>query len=39
MKMMNPIGAGVSGTIVEVCAENAELVEFGAPLFRVQEDA
>jgi acetyl-CoA carboxylase biotin carboxyl carrier protein len=39
MKMMNPIVAGVSGTIVEVCAENAELVEFGAPLFRVQEDA
>jgi acetyl-CoA carboxylase biotin carboxyl carrier protein len=39
MKMMNPILAGVAGTIVEVCAENAELVEFGAPLFRVQVDA
>jgi acetyl-CoA carboxylase biotin carboxyl carrier protein len=39
MKMMNPVPAGVTGTIVEVCAENAELVEFGAPLFRVREDA
>jgi acetyl-CoA carboxylase biotin carboxyl carrier protein len=35
MKMMNAIPAGVSGTITEVCAENAALVEFGAPLFRV----
>lgn len=35
MKMMNSVEAGVSGTIVEVCAENAQLVEFGAPLFRV----
>jgi acetyl-CoA carboxylase biotin carboxyl carrier protein len=36
MKMMNSIPAGVSGTIVEVCSENAELVEYGEPLFRVQ---
>src|SRR3954452_12904336 len=35
MKMMNAIPAGVRGTITEVCAENAALVEFGAPLFRV----
>ena len=35
MKMMNSVEAGVAGTIVEVCAENAQLVEFGAPLFRV----
>jgi acetyl-CoA carboxylase biotin carboxyl carrier protein len=35
MKMMNSIVAGVSGTIVEVCSENAELVEHGQPLFRV----
>jgi acetyl-CoA carboxylase biotin carboxyl carrier protein len=35
MKMMNSIVAGVSGTIVEVCSENAELVEYGQPLFRV----
>ena len=39
MKMMNPVPAGVAGTIVEVCAENAELVEHDVPLFRVREDA
>jgi acetyl-CoA carboxylase biotin carboxyl carrier protein len=38
MKMMNSIPAGVAGTIVEVCLENAEVVESGAPLFRVQPD-
>ncbi|MGZ4248335.1 MAG: acetyl-CoA carboxylase biotin carboxyl carrier protein [Solirubrobacteraceae bacterium] len=36
MKMMNSIPAGVSGTVVEVCHENAVLAEYGAPLFRVQ---
>jgi acetyl-CoA carboxylase biotin carboxyl carrier protein len=35
MKMMNSIKAGVRGTVVEVCAGNAELVEYGEPLFRV----
>ena len=36
MKMMNSVPAGVAGTIVEVCAENAQLVEYGEPLFRVE---
>lgn len=36
MKMMNPVPAGVVGTIVEVCAENAQLVEHGEPLFHVR---
>jgi acetyl-CoA carboxylase biotin carboxyl carrier protein len=36
MKMMNSVPAGVSGTIVEVCAENGELVEYGEPLIRVR---
>jgi acetyl-CoA carboxylase biotin carboxyl carrier protein len=36
MKMMSSIAAGVVGTIVEVCAENAQLVEHGQPLFRVK---
>jgi acetyl-CoA carboxylase biotin carboxyl carrier protein len=36
MKMMNSIPAGIEGTIVEVCADNAALVEFGQPLFRVE---
>ena len=36
MKMMNPVPAGVVGTVAEVCVENAELVEAGAVLFRVR---
>lgn len=35
MKMMNSVPAGVSGTITEVCAQNAQLVEYGEPLFHV----
>lgn len=38
MKMMNAVPAGVTGTIVEVCAENAAVVEYGAPLFRVEPE-
>ena len=36
MKMMNSVHAGVSGTIAEIWVENAEPVEYGAPLFRVE---
>jgi acetyl-CoA carboxylase biotin carboxyl carrier protein len=36
MKMMNSVPAGMTGTIVEICQPNAELVEYGAPLFRVE---
>jgi biotin carboxyl carrier protein len=36
MKMMNSVPAGVAGTIVEVCAEDAEQVTDGAPLFKVR---
>jgi acetyl-CoA carboxylase biotin carboxyl carrier protein len=35
MKMMNHVTAGVSGTVVEVLAENGALVEFGQPLFQL----
>jgi acetyl-CoA carboxylase biotin carboxyl carrier protein len=35
MKMMNSVTAGVSGTIAAVVPHNAELVEYGQPLFRV----
>jgi acetyl-CoA carboxylase biotin carboxyl carrier protein len=35
MKMMNSVPAGVAGTIVEVCAEDAQPVRDGEPLFRV----
>ena len=36
MKMMNSVPAGVAGTIVEVCADDAQLVGDGEPLFRVR---
>jgi acetyl-CoA carboxylase biotin carboxyl carrier protein len=39
MKMMNSVKAGVSGTVVEVFAANAELVEYGEPLFRIDPAA
>jgi acetyl-CoA carboxylase biotin carboxyl carrier protein len=38
MKMMNSVPAGVAGTIAEICAQNAQLVEYGQPLFRVRVD-
>ena len=38
MKMMNSVPAGLSGTITEVLPENAELVEYGQPLFRVKPE-
>lgn len=39
MKMMNSVPAGVAGTVAEVIAENAQLVEYGEPLFRVEPDS
>jgi acetyl-CoA carboxylase biotin carboxyl carrier protein len=36
MKMMNSVPAGLAGTIVEVCAEDAQQVPDGAPLFKVR---
>jgi biotin carboxyl carrier protein len=36
MKMMNSVPAGVAGTVAEVIADNAALVEYGQPLFRVE---
>jgi acetyl-CoA carboxylase biotin carboxyl carrier protein len=35
MKIFNEVQAGVSGTVVEVCVKNADFVEFGTVLFRV----
>jgi acetyl-CoA carboxylase biotin carboxyl carrier protein len=35
MKIFNEVPAGLAGTIVEVCVKNAEPVEFGTVLFRV----
>ena len=39
MKLMTAVEAGTSGTIAEVCRENAAPVEFGDVLFRVRPDA
>src|SRR3954464_11464972 len=39
MKMMNSVKAGVAGTVTEVCASNAQLVEYGEPLFRIDPAA
>jgi acetyl-CoA carboxylase biotin carboxyl carrier protein len=38
MKLMNEIEADCRGEIVEILAENGQLVEFGQPLFRVRLD-
>jgi len=35
MKLMNELECEISGAIVEVCVENAQPVEFGQVLFRV----
>ena len=36
MKMMNSVPAGVSGTIVEICAEDAQVIADGETLFWVR---
>lgn len=38
MKMFNTVKAGVSGKISKVCAENGDMVEFGQPLFVIEEE-
>ena len=35
MKMMNSVTAGVSGKVLQIFAANAELVEYGQPLFKI----
>ena len=36
MKVMNEIKADCAGTIIEICVQNAQPVEFGQVLFRVK---
>ncbi len=36
MKQMNELEAEISGTVLEVIAQNGQPVEFGQPLFRVK---
>lgn len=38
MKLMNPITAGVSGSISKVLVSDGEQVEFGQPLFVIEEN-
>jgi len=35
MKLMNELEAEIAGTIAEICVENAEPVEYGQVLFRI----
>ena len=39
MKIFNEITADLSGTVVEVCVQNAQPVDFGTVLFRVDPSA
>jgi acetyl-CoA carboxylase biotin carboxyl carrier protein len=39
MKLMNEMESEISGTIREICVENAEPVEYGQVLFRIEPDA
>lgn len=36
MKLMNEIEAETAGVVVEILAENGQLVEYGQPLFKIQ---
>ena len=37
MKLMNEIEADVDGTIVEILVENGQPVEYGQPLFQIEQ--
>ena len=37
MKMMNEICAETDGTVIDICAENGALVEYGQLLFKIAE--
>ena len=36
LKLMNEIVAETDGQIVEICAQNGQVVDFGCPLFRIK---
>jgi acetyl-CoA carboxylase biotin carboxyl carrier protein len=38
MKLMNPVTAGVAGTVAEICLENAQFAAQGATLLRIRAD-
>ena len=39
MKLFNAVPAGVAGTVVQICVEDAQLVEYGQVLFYVKPDS
>jgi acetyl-CoA carboxylase biotin carboxyl carrier protein len=39
MKLMNELEAEIGGVVREICVENAEPVEYGQVLFRIEPDA
>ncbi|HCP15711.1 MAG TPA: acetyl-CoA carboxylase, biotin carboxyl carrier protein, partial [Peptococcaceae bacterium] len=38
MKLLNEITAETSGRVVEICAENAQVVEYGQVLFKLAKE-
>lgn len=36
MKLMNEITAELEGEIIEICAQNGQIIEYGQPLFRIK---
>lgn len=38
MKIFNAVPSGVKGKVVEVCVEDAQLVEYGQPLFMIEPE-
>ena len=36
MKLMNEIESDADGEVVEICTKNGEMVEYGAPLFKLK---
>lgn len=37
MKLMNEIESEYDGKIVEICTQNEEMVEYGKPIFKIEE--
>ncbi len=37
MKLMNEVESDYDGEIIEICAKNEEMVDFGKPLFKIKE--
>ena len=38
MKLMNEIESEFDGEVVEICAKNEEMVEYGKPLFKIKKE-